>query len=294
MTTTTQAAATQDASRGSLWSRLRSYFVFVPVIYLYTFGMGTLSLLSSLFDRSGRVQHWFARTWSRMILATLRIHVQKEGFEHLDLSQPAVYAANHLSALDIPVLYAALPVKFRIMAKKELFRYPFLGWHLKRSGQIPIDPGDPRASLRSLNRASESLRHGTPLMVFPEGGRSRDGKLQEFMGGAFYVAVRAQRPIVPIALVGTYELVPMNSFHVRPGTIELIVGEPISTVGMKARDMDKLARQTHDAIAAMYYAHAKVAPPLEENNAITSEDPERLDSVEESITGEPRKPLETL
>ncbi len=294
MTTTTQAAATQDASRGSLWSRLRSYFVFVPVIYLYTFVMGTLSLLSSLFDRSGRVQHWFARTWSRMILATLRIHVQKEGFEHLDLSQPAVYAANHLSALDIPVLYAALPVKFRIMAKKELFRYPFLGWHLKRSGQIPIDPGDPRASLRSLNRASESLRHGTPLMVFPEGGRSRDGKLQEFMGGAFYVAVRAQRPIVPIALVGTYELVPMNSFHVRPGTIELIVGEPISTVGMKARDMDKLARQTHDAIAAMYYAHAKVAPPLEENNAITSEDPERLDSVEESITGEPRKPLETL
>jgi 1-acyl-sn-glycerol-3-phosphate acyltransferase len=257
--------------------------------------MGTLSLLSSLFDHSGRVQHWFARTWSRMILATLRIHVQKERFEHIDTSLPAVYAANHLSALDIPVLYAALPVKFRIMAKKELFRYPFLGWHLKRSGQIPIDPGDPRASLRSLNRASESLRHGTPLMVFPEGGRSRDGHLDDFMGGAFYVAVRAQRPIVPIAIVGTFELVPMNSFHVRPGTVELVVGEPISTVGLKARDMDKLARQTHDVIAAMYYARARIAPSAPQDDAamLPAKDSEATSTIEEPVTSDPTGPLQT-
>ncbi len=244
------------AKPGSLFSRLRSYFFFVPVVYLYTFVMGTLSLLCSLFDRSGRVQHWFARTWSRMILATLGIHVHMQGFERIDPGQRAVYAANHLSALDIPVLYATLPVQFRIMAKKELFRYPFLGWHLKRSGQIPIDPGDARASVRSLNRASESLRHGTPLMVFPEGGRSPSGHLQEFMGGAFYVAIRAQAPVVPLTLVGTGELVPMNSFHARPGQVELIVGEPIPTLGMKVRDMDKLAKQTHDVIEQDYYAHA--------------------------------------
>ncbi len=102
-----------------------------------------------------------------------------------------------------PCFTPGSPVQFRIMAKKELFRYPFLGWHLKRSGQIPIDSGDARASLRSLTHASESLRHGTPLVVFPEGGRSATGHLQEFMGGASYVAIRAQAPIVPIAIVGT-------------------------------------------------------------------------------------------
>ena len=109
----------------------------MPLVYLYTGVMGTLSLLSSLFDRDGRVQHWFARTWSRMILKTLRRAGMKASITFM--LQPAVYAANHLSAADIPVLYACLPVQFRIMAKKELFRYPFLGWHLKRSGQIPID-----------------------------------------------------------------------------------------------------------------------------------------------------------
>ena len=250
----------------SLLSRLRSYLLFVPVIYFYTFVMGTLSLLSSLFDRSGRVQHWFARTWSSMILKTLRISVRVEGLENVDFSKPAVYAANHLSAADIPVLYTSLPVPFRILAKKELFRYPFLGWHLKRSGQIPIDPGDARASLRSLNRASEALRHGTPLVVFPEGGRSPSGQLQEFMAGGFYVAIRAQAPVVPVVIVGTYELVPMNSFHVRPGSVQLVLGKPIPSAGMKPRDMEKMAQQVHEVIAEIYYSRARVKRPVSANN----------------------------
>ena len=257
--------AIKDEERGSLLTRLLSYCVFVPLVYFYTAFMGTLSLLASLFDRGGRIQHWFATNWSRMILGTGNISIQVEGLEHLNPDQPAIYAANHLSAVDIPVLYAKLPVHFRIMAKKELFRYPFLGWHLKRSGQIPIDPGDARASLRSLNRASESLRHGTPLVVFPEGGRSATGQLQEFMGGAFYVAIRAQAPVVPIALVGTYEVLPMNSFHAIPGPVELIIGEPIPTHGMRVRDMDRLANQTRQAIADMYYSHAKVARPASDS-----------------------------
>ena len=257
--------AIKDEERGSLLTRLLSYCFFVPLVYFYTAFMGTLSLLASLFDRGGRIQHWFATNWSRMILKTGNICIQVEGLEHLDPDRPAIYAANHLSAVDIPVLYAKLPVHFRIMAKKELFRYPFLGWHLKRSGQIPIDPGDARASLRSLNRASESLRHGTPLVVFPEGGRSATGQLQEFMGGAFYVAIRAQAPVVPIALVGTYEVLPMNSFHAIPGPVELIIGKPIPTHGMRVRDMDRLANQTRQVIADMYYSHAKVARPASDS-----------------------------
>jgi 1-acyl-sn-glycerol-3-phosphate acyltransferase len=248
-------------AKGESLSRLRSYCIFVPLIYLYTGVMGTLSLLSSFFDRDGRMQHWFARTWARMILRTSFIDVQAEGLQHIDPSQPVVYAANHLSALDIPVLYASLPAQFRILAKRELFKYPFLGWHLKRSGQIPIDQGDARASLRSLNHASGSLRKGMPLVIFPEGGRSRDGRLQDFMGGAFYMAIKAQAPVVPIALVGTYEHLPMNSYHLRPGRVEMIVGEAISTKGMVPREMDKLSAHVREVMAEMYYSRSQVCPP---------------------------------
>jgi 1-acyl-sn-glycerol-3-phosphate acyltransferase len=260
MTNTGPQAASREQERGSLLSRLRSYLFFAPLIYLYTGAMGTLSLLSSLSDREGRIQHWFAHTWARMILKTALVRVSVEGRDHINPAQTAIYAANHLSALDIPVLYACLPVQFRIMAKKELFRYPFLGWHLKRSGQIPIDAGDARASLRSLTHASESLRHGTPLVVFPEGGRSATGHVQEFMGGASYVAIRAQAPIVPIAIVRTDEVLPMNSFHLLPGRVEMIIGEPIPTTGLRVRDMDELTMQVRQAIAEMYYSRSNTAP----------------------------------
>jgi len=250
-----------ERSRGSLFSRLRSYCLFVPLVYVYTGVMGTLSLLSSFFDRGGRIQHWFAHTWSRMILKTLFVRVTVEGLEGFDLRQPAIYAANHLSALDIPVLYAFLPTQFRIMAKKELFAYPFLGWHLRRSGQIPVDQSDARASLRSLNRASETLRHGMPLVVFPEGGRARDGQLQEFMGGAFYAAIKARVPVVPVVLVGTRELLPMNSFHVLPGEVELIICQPVSTAGMVPREMEKLSARVRQIMSDVYYSHEAAASP---------------------------------
>jgi 1-acyl-sn-glycerol-3-phosphate acyltransferase len=236
--------------------------VFVPLVYLYTFVLGIFSLLSSLFDRGGRVQHEFARLWSRMILKTGFVPLHVEGLQNIDPARPAVYAANHLSALDIPALYAAVPGQFRIMAKKELFRYPVLGWHLKRSGQIPIVFGDAHASVGSLKRAGRTLRKGLPLMVFPEGGRSPSGQLQPFMGGAFFAAIAEQVPVIPIAIIGTYELLPMNSFHAVPGPLDVIIGRPIPTTGMRLRDMDKVAAQVRDAIAEMYNSRARIAPNL--------------------------------
>jgi 1-acyl-sn-glycerol-3-phosphate acyltransferase len=283
---TTQQSEARPADNG-LFSRLRSYCVFVPLTYLYTGIMGSLSLLSSFFDRDGRMQHWFAVHWARMILKTGGVHVHIDGLEHIDPTQPAVYAANHLSALDVPVLYANLPVQFRVLAKRELFSYPFLGWHLKRSGQIPIDQGDARASLRSLNHASASLRGGMPLAIFPEGGRSASGQMRDFMGGAFYMAIKAQAPVVPVVLVGTYELLPMNSFHLRPGRVEMIIGEPIPTTGMVPRQMDELAARARQIMSDIYYAHANLSPCHPERERVeqsASESKDPLDRDQYSVS----------
>ncbi|MFB3814738.1 MAG: lysophospholipid acyltransferase family protein [Terriglobales bacterium] len=252
------------AKRFWLWEFLswcRSVLVLDPLIYVYTMVLGTLSLLSSLFDRSGRVQHWFARTWSWLILKTCMCPVYVVDGNKIDTSRPHVYAANHLSALDIPVLYVHLPNQFRIIAKKELFRYPFLGWHLRRSGQLAIDQSNPTSAIRSLRKAVETLREGMPLVIFPEGGRSGTGQIQPFLSGAFYLAIKAQVDVVPLAIVGTYEILPMNHFHVRPGRIELLVGQPISTAGMRLHDIDALAARVQRAIEDMYYAQARVADP---------------------------------
>ncbi len=165
------------------FSLLRSILVLDWLIWLYTIVLGALSLISSLWDRDGNTQHGFARLWSRMILATAMSPVRVQGLERLP-EGAAIYAVTHGSALDIPVLYAHLPRQFRIMAKRELFRYPFMGWHLRRSGQIPVDTDGPGSPM-SVRRAIRTLQAGMPLLVFPEGGRSADGCIQPFLAGAF-------------------------------------------------------------------------------------------------------------
>jgi len=247
--------------RGSLWTRLRSYCFVVPVVYLYTAVLGAVALICSLFDPTGRIQHRIARLWASGDLKAVGIGVRVHGRAQLRPTKPVVYAANHLSAIDIPVLYSEIPGQFRILAKKQLFRYPFLGWYLKRSGQIPIVLGDAHASMRSLNRACDALRKGMPLVVFPEGGRSETGQLQEFMAGAFYVAIRAQMPIVPVAIVGSYELLPINSFHVLPGVVDLNFGEPISTKGLRLRDAAQLSDRVREEIAKLYRQLSVVGCP---------------------------------
>jgi 1-acyl-sn-glycerol-3-phosphate acyltransferase len=243
---------------GHVLSRLRSYFVSAPLVWIYTIVLGGLSLLSSFFDRDGRIQHRFARFWARIILRTVGGKVSVEGLERIDTSQPRVYVVNHLSALDIPVLYGYLPFQFRILAKSELFRYPFMGWHLSRSGQIPVDLENPKKSIRSLNRAVEAVKSGMPLVIFPEGGRSAQGQLQPFLGGAFFAAIRAQVDVIPMALIGTYEMLKMNTWHVKPRALRLLVGDAISTYGLSVRDTEAVSTRARETIAALYYPNASV------------------------------------
>lgn len=235
-------------------SRLRSYFLLDPLIWLYTVVMGLLSLPTSLFSNSGRVQHDFARVWSWLIMKTIYSPVKVAGLEKIDTTKPHVYAVNHASALDIPVLYAYLPFQFRIAFKKELLKYPIVGWHLSRSGQVCIDQQNKAAAVRSVRAALKSLRAGMPLVIFPEGGRTPDGEIKPFMPGAFFLAIKAQVDIVPVALVGTYELLPMNTYHIKCRPLEMHVGEPISTVGLTVKDMDALSARVQKGMEEQYYA----------------------------------------
>jgi 1-acyl-sn-glycerol-3-phosphate acyltransferase len=239
---------------GGTLSYLRSILLLNNLIYLYTIVLGAFSLVASIFARTGRTQHRLARVWSWLILKTAMIRVTVLGREKVDITKPHLYAVNHASATDIPTLYVNLPFQFRIIAKHELFRYPFLGWHLRRSGQIPIDRDNAHASFRSLRNAVEGLKKGMPLVVFPEGGRTETGYLQPFLPGAFYVAIKAQVEVVPVALIGTYDVLPINTFHIHPGPVQMIFGEPIPTTGMTLHDMEKLSERVKAAIAALIAA----------------------------------------
>jgi len=243
----------------SLWRRWFCYLVQWPLFTLATAAFGSVSLLASVFDSSGRVQHAIARAWGGAILRITLSPVRVIGAENLPQPRVAVYASNHLSYMDTPVVLSRLPFQFRILARHMLFKLPFIGWYLQRSGQIPVDSTSLRSSLASLNRGVKVLQSGMPLVIFPEGGRSADGRLQAFLSGPAYMAIRAQVPLVPVALVGTYELMPMHTYHLHPRPLLLIVGEPISTAGYTAKMADELSRRVFDAISRMYDEYAGLA-----------------------------------
>jgi 1-acyl-sn-glycerol-3-phosphate acyltransferase len=236
-------------------SRLRSYLILDPLIWLYTLVLGILALPGGLFDRSGRRLHWFSRTWSWLIMKTILSPVKVTGLDKIDTSKPHVYAVNHASAMDIPVLYVYLPFQFRIVFKKELLVYPVVGWQLKRSGQVCIDQQKPTNSIAAIRSAVKSLKADMPLVIYPEGGRTPDGEIKPFLPGAFFLAIKAQVDIVPVALVGTYELLPMNTYHIKCRPLEMRVGEPISTAGLTMRDMEAVSERVRKAMEELYYAH---------------------------------------
>ena len=244
-----------------LLSRLRSYFIFDPLIWCYTIVLAISSLLSSFIDRGGRIQHAHARLWSWLILKTSLSPLTVRGLERIDTSRPHLYAVNHASAMDIPVLYVGLPFQFRIVAKKELFRYPFMGWHLSRSGQVRIDQQNSAKSISMLKSAVKTLQSGMPLVIFPEGGRTPTGQVKGFLAGAFFLAIKAQVDIVPMAIVGSYEMLKMNTFHIQPRPLELLVGDPIPTIGLTLRDMEALSARVKNAIEDLYYSHAATPDP---------------------------------
>jgi 1-acyl-sn-glycerol-3-phosphate acyltransferase len=231
--------------------RWRTNLLQAPLFFFWTASCGTLSLLVSLFEKSGRIEHRIARIWARGSVLISGARLAVHGGENFRKHAVAVYASNHTSYMDTPVVFATLPFQFRILAKKELWTLPFIGWHLNRSGQIPIDTVNTHTTLSSLGAGVRALRAGMPLFVFPEGARTPTGDLQNFLSGAAFLAIRAQVPLVPIALSGVYDLLPIHTRHFYPCAITLTAGEPISTTGMTIRQADELTVRLRAAIEGL-------------------------------------------
>ena len=231
-----------------------TYLLLAPLIVLATAFFGCISLLCGLWDTDGHQQHAVARLWARVLLRLALSPVTVEHPERLRGLGTAVFASNHLSYYDTPVLFAKLPFQFRILAKASLWKLPFIGWYLQRSGQVSIDQSSARAGVASLGRGVKALEAGTPLVIFPEGGRTEDGQLRPMVAGAAWMAIKAQVPLVPLTLIGTYELLPIHVYALRPRPLKLVIGQPIPTTDLTTRDAERLTQELRDAIYRTYTA----------------------------------------
>jgi 1-acyl-sn-glycerol-3-phosphate acyltransferase len=230
---------------------LYALFVTDPIIIVMTILFGAFSVLASFFDSQGKMQHRIAVTWSRILLRVGRISVEVEGLEQVDTSQSYVFVANHLSLIDTPAMLAHIPVDFRFIAKRSLFRIPFLGTHLKRAGHIPIVREDPRSAVKSMTEAARILRERrVSIMLFPEGSRS-EGAMKAFKEGAAFIAIKAGVPVVPVGVMGTREILPSGSAYVRPGRIRLRLGAPIPTADLTVKDREALTRTIRERVGEL-------------------------------------------
>jgi 1-acyl-sn-glycerol-3-phosphate acyltransferase len=211
-----------------------------------TIVLALIALAIAPFDPKGERLHAIGRLWARASLRCAGIAVSLEGAETLS-APPYLFMANHQSGLDIPVLLAAMPLPFKFVAKRELFRIPLFGWAIKKAGHISIDRENPRKALKGIEEAVSKLAAGASVLIFPEGTRSKDGSLLPFMKGAFSLAARAAAPVVPMAITGTYALQPPG--HAVPrasGRVWIHMGKPIPIEGKglsyKAELMEEVRR----------------------------------------------------
>ena len=226
---------------------VRTVLYLIPLIAVYTIVLGTLSLTSSLVSRTGRFAHGCARAWSWLILATTGVDVETRGVERVTANRSYLFVSNHQSIYDIPVLFWHLPFQLRILAKDSLGKFPFLGWHLARTGHVLVRRQNPGAGV--FKKVSALMRAGDSLIVFPEGTRSIDGRVGKFKGGIFLLAIEAGLPIVPVAVDRTRFVMRKGRLTPCPGHVTLQVFDPIETSSLSKEDARALAERVRNIIA---------------------------------------------
>jgi 1-acyl-sn-glycerol-3-phosphate acyltransferase len=242
---------TADSTLLIQWSRT---IVVIAWVLAATLVMGLLVIVLSLSTATARGVHIVAQSWGRSILWVSGVRVRVVGAERMDPAAAVICMSNHQSNFDIPVLLGYLPVPFRWLAKAELFKIPVFGRAMRGAGYIPIDRSDRPAAIASLRQAAEAIRGGVSVMIFPEGTRSPDGTLKPFKKGGFVMAIEAGVPIVPVALRGTFDIMPKNRLLIRPRDVTLTIGAPIATTGYGLHSKEVLMDEVGNALRRLLTA----------------------------------------
>jgi 1-acyl-sn-glycerol-3-phosphate acyltransferase len=232
---------------------IRGVIVYVAVAVLSVAFAGPTAILILLVPRWSDLSMRVGKVWSRSILAIVGARVVYRGRENLEARLPCIYLVNHQSSVDIWVLIAALPLSARFVAKQELFRIPVFGWVLSAAGFVPINRANRAEAIRSLDVAAERVRGGTSLVLFPEGSRSRHGRLDPFKKGAFHLALQARVPVVPITIRNSFHVMPPGSLRVRPGPVYVTVDPPIDVTPFLPDDHAGLLRVVRDVIERRFH-----------------------------------------
>lgn len=235
----------------------------VQLIFTLVWSVACISLALLVYAATGSQRGPLAmarRLWAPGLLLGAGARLRVEGAEAIDWSKPYVIVANHQSMIDVCVLFRGLPVPLRFLLKQELTRVPFLGWYTRAMGMIGIERGVGRSAASSVEQAAALVRAGATLATFPEGTRGQTGTVGPFKGGAFHIAIAAQAPILPVAIIDAGRVLPPSGFKVRPGTITMRVGAPIATAGFAPADRIQLAGQARSAVRALMYAAAETPP----------------------------------
>ncbi|HYB21784.1 MAG TPA: lysophospholipid acyltransferase family protein [Thermodesulfobacteriota bacterium] len=212
-------------------------FAFMTVI------LGTVAILLSLFDSSGNIPHLVARLWGKIQLGITGTRVSITGLQNINPQRSYILVSNHQSNFDIFALLGYLPIQFRWIAKAELFHAPFMGWAMYRIGYIPIERESPKKAYRSMLKAAEAVNRGISVMIFPEGTRSLDGKLQSFKKGLFLIALKSQAPILPITIQGTARIMRKGDWRTYAGKVQITIDPPIETAGIPTEREEELSQR---------------------------------------------------
>jgi 1-acyl-sn-glycerol-3-phosphate acyltransferase len=247
-----------------IWLAVAALFVTIPCATA-TIIVASINSASPWVDR-------IVRLWGRLLVAAAGVELRTENLDAIKADERYVLVANHYSYLDIPCIVAAIPQQpIRFMAKASLFKIPIFGWSIARAGFIPIDRQNRRTAVKSFELAAERIRKGNTIVVFPEEGRSRQREMRVFQRGAFLLAMKAERTIVPMAIDGTYDVFPATRWSVKPGVVTIKIGTPLNTAGVKLREKGRLLTEARAEIHQMLFGYPE---PQSERPA----DPDREES----------------
>ena len=234
---------------------IRSALLVVVAITVTAF-MSTCAFLFPLISPGENKVHKIANLWARMLLWLTNTRVDVIGRENVLMNRPQIFMANHQSDFDILIVLAHIPGQFRWIAKKELFKIPIFGKAMRNAGYIEIDRQNHEKALKSLDEAAQKIREGKSVVTFPEGTRSRDGKIRPFKQGMFHLAIRSGVPIVPISIIGASEIMPKRTLKVRPGRITMVIDRPVDVSGYTLETRGELIERIRDIIVRNFESRA--------------------------------------